>query len=175
MKSRAILYTTAILTVLSVGCAKQPAKSPTTPTKIVQDVEKGVIVTADTFGEAISSTGKGIVSLTNDLTIDKDLVVNGEFKNDKNNIERKIYLYDQEKDKSATAKFALTVPKLTINSPNTSIEHGTIIGDIYVSSNNFQLIDTTVDGNIYFTNDEAKATFKMDDISKVTGNQELKK
>jgi hypothetical protein len=56
-----------------------------------------------------------------------------------------------------------------------SIQHGTFKGDLYVAVSDFQLIDTTVDGNVYFTTDEAKSTFKMDETSKVTGKQELKK
>jgi len=90
-------------------------------------------------------------------------------------IERKISLYTQDKEKKITARYILTVPKLTINSPNTIIEHGTLKGDLYVSSKNFKLIDTKIKGNLYFTTDEAKSSFKMDTKSIVTGKQELKK
>jgi len=62
-----------------------------------------------------------------------------------------------------------------VNSPNARIQSGTFKGDVYVSANNFELVDATVDGNLYFTTDDAKSTFKMDDTSKVTGKQELKK
>ena len=67
------------------------------------------------------------------------------------------------------------MPKLTINSSNGILEHGTFKGDLYVHGNNFQLKDTTIDGNVYFTTAEAKSTFKMDSTSKVTGKQEIKK
>lgn len=69
----------------------------------------------------------------------------------------------------------MTVPKLTVNSPETCIEHGTFKGDLYVLSKNFQLIDAKVEGNVYFTTNEAKSTFRMDATSKITGNQKLKK
>ena len=69
----------------------------------------------------------------------------------------------------------MTVPKLTVNSPETCIEHGTFKGDLYVLSKNFQLIDAKVEGNVYFTTNEAKSTFRMDAMSKITGNQKLKK
>jgi len=36
-------------------------------------------------------------------------------------------------------------------------------------------VDATVDGNVYFTTEDAKSTFKMDDKSSVTGKQEVKK
>ncbi|MPN34504.1 hypothetical protein SDC9_181998 [bioreactor metagenome] len=74
-----------------------------------------------------------------------------------------------------TNRFTLTAPKFTINSPKASIQHGTFKGDLYISSKDFQLIDAKVDGNVYFTNNEAKSTFKMDSASKITGKQELKK
>jgi hypothetical protein len=40
---------------------------------------------------------------------------------------------------------------------------------------NFQLVDATVDGNVYFGSDTIKSTFKMDSTSKITGKQEVKK
>lgn len=56
-----------------------------------------------------------------------------------------------------------------------SIENGTFNGDLYISSNNFRLINSTVRGNVYFTNVKARSTFKMDANSKITGRQELMK
>jgi len=181
MKSKIMLFTAAILTILFVGCAKQTA----TPPKITPNVVKkavgitvSMVSTASAFEEAISSKGTWIIAITKDLTIDKDLVVDGVYKNGnkdangKDIIERKIDLYGQDEDKN---RFTLAVPKLTINSPQTSIEYGIFKGDLYVSSKNFQLIDAKVNGNVYFTNAQAKSTFKMDTKSKVTGKQELRK
>jgi len=90
-------------------------------------------------------------------------------------IQRKIALYEQDENRKVTARYTLTAPKLTINSPEARIQSGTFKGDLYISSKNFQLVDTTVEGNVYFTNEEAQSTFKMDETSKVTGKQELKK
>ena len=179
MKSKTILFTSAILTVLTVGCAKKPV----TPPKIISNVVNKVPIeiTATTFEKAISSYGTRSIAITKNLTIDKDLVVDGVYKNGnkdangKDIIERKIDLYTQDEEKNITAKYTLTVPKLTINSPETCIEHGTFKGDLYVSSKNFKLVDAKVEGNVYFTTDEAKSTFKMDTKSIVTGKQELKK
>src|SRR5665647_800682 len=181
MKSKIILFTSAILTVLFVGCAKQPATPPKITTNVVNKasivipnvgITVSMVSTASAFEKAISSKGTWIIAITKNLTIDKDLVVDGEYKNGnkdasgKDIIERKIDLYGQDEDKN---RFTLTVPKLTINSPQTSIEYGTFKGDLYVSSKNFQLIDAKVDGNVFFTTDESKSTFKMDTKSKVTG------
>lgn len=116
-----------------------------------------------------------------DLSFSKDLFLEGEFKNGKKDaagndvIQRKIALYEQDENRNITAKYTLTAPKLAINSPEARIQSGTFKGDLYVSSNNFQLVDTTVEGNIFFTNEEAQSSFIMDNTSKVTGKQELKK
>jgi len=183
MKSKIILLTSALLTVLLVGCAKQPtAPKQTTPPETTPNVvtTASVVNTPVAFEKAISSKGTWIIAITKDLSIDKALVVEGEYKNGKKDasgkdiIQRKLALYSQDKDRKVTARFKLTTPKLTFNSPMGSIEHGTFKGDLYVSARNFQLKDATVDGNVYFTNAEAKSTFKMDSTSKITGKQELK-
>lgn len=172
MKSKAILLATAILTVSFVGCGMQP-KTPTPKTTPKVITTNSMISTATEFEKAISSNGTWVIAIKKNLTIDKDLVVEGEFKKDKTVVGRTIDLYNRDKDKTITSKFTLTVPKLTIKSPKTSIEHGTFKGDLCVSSNNFKLIDTKVMGNVYFTTKEAKSTFKMDSKSSVTGKQEL--
>lgn len=196
MKIKSILLTLALSTLLFAGCAKTPVKTPTvTPTPPVTTPQvtpppvttPNVVTTAsivDTeaaFEKAISSTGTWIIAITKDLTINKDLVVDGEFKTGKKDaagkdiIKRKLAPYAQDENRNITARYTLAVPKLTIKSPNGTIEHGTFKGDLYVSANSFQLIDATVEGNVYFTTDEAKSTFSMDDKSKVTGKQEMKK
>lgn len=121
------------------------------------------------FQKAITENGTWLVTTTKNLSTDKELILEGKF--DK----RQIALNNQDNLGTITDKFTLSFPKLTINNPNTTIQHGTLKGDLYVSAKNLQLVDTTVDGNIYFTNDEAKSTFKMDNKSKVTGKQEVKK
>jgi peptidoglycan hydrolase-like protein with peptidoglycan-binding domain len=128
------------------------------------------------FETAISKTGKWIISVLNNLTFTKDLVLDGDFVNTKNPpaTQRKIALYAQNADHATTARFTLTAPKLTINSPKGSIEKGMFKGDLYVTASNFQLKDAIVDGNIYFTNQAAKDTFVKDATSIVTGVQELK-
>lgn len=64
---------------------------------------------------------------------------------------------------------------MTITSPEASIQHGTYKGDLYISVANFKLIDATVEGNVYFTTEDAKSTFNMDETSKITGKSELLK
>lgn len=140
-----------------------------------------IVDTEDAFVKAISKDGTWIIATLKDLAINKDLTLEGEFKNGKQDesgkdiIQRKIALYTQDEDRNITARFTLTAPKLTVTSPMASIQHGTFKGDLYVNVADFELVDATVDGNVYFSSDEIKSSFKMDDKSKVTGKQEVKK
>jgi len=133
------------------------------------------------FKDAISNKGTWIIATLKDLTFNEDLVLDGTFTNGKKDdngndiVQRKIALYTQDENRNVTNRFTLKAPKLTINSPMASIQHGTFVGDLYVSQDNFQLVDAKIDGNVYFTTDSAKSTFKMDAASSVTGKQELKK
>lgn len=139
-----------------------------------------IVDTEEAFLNAISAKGTWIIAITKDLQVNKDLLLEGEFKNGKKDesgkdlIQRKVALYAQDENRNITARYTLTAPKLTVTSPEASIQHGTFKGDLYVSVANFKLIDATVDGNVYFTTEDAKDTFSMDETSKVTGTQELK-
>lgn len=187
MKIKALVISLAVVATVFTGCAKKadPAPAPKTETKTEAKTDTvasaSIVDNAAAFEKAISKDGKWIIATTKDLAINKDLVLDGEFKNGKKDangkdvIQRKIALYTQDDKKVVTARFTLTAPKLTINSPEARIQSGTFKGDLYVAAKNFQLVDAKVEGNVYFTNDEAKSTFKMDDKSSVTGKQELKK
>lgn len=192
MKIKVLLSTLALSLTLLAGCGSRPAEQtstkPETKTETKAPAEKVDTVTtasivdkAEAFEKAISKDGTWIIATLNDLTIDKDLVLEGEFKNGKKDkdgkdaIQRKIALYTQDKDKKVTARFTLTAPKLTIKSPNARIQSGTFKGDLYVETKDFQLVDAKVEGNVYFASEEAKAGFKMDDKSSITGKQEVKK
>ncbi|MBM7869805.1 hypothetical protein JOC70_001275 [Clostridium pascui] len=196
-----------MFTILSFGCARNINPTPVpgttkdqtntqaqyqTPLQAqdqgkAQENKTDVVTTASVvdnaaaFEKAISNKGTWIIAIVKDLTINKDLVLDGEFKNGKKDkdgkdiVQRKVALYTQDENRNVTNRFTLTAPKFTINSPKASIQHGTFKGDLYVSAKDFELIDATVNGNVYFTNNDAKSTFKMDDKSKITGKQELKK
>lgn len=161
----------------------QPTASPSqSPGKTDEDVKTtaSIVNTPEAFEKAVSKDGTWIICLIDDLTLTKEVTLEGEFTNGKKDeqgkdvIQRKIALYTQDENRNITERFTLTVPKLTIKSPNASIQHGTVKGDLYVDVDNFQLVDATVEGNVYFTNASHKSTFKMDDKSKITGKQEVK-
>ena len=191
MKAKIILITLAMVATLFVGCTTTPPPTTppettppqTTPPETTPDVvtTASIVDTEAAFEKAISNSGTWIIATLKDLSFSKDLVLDGEFKNGKKDdagkdvIQRKIALYTQDDKRNVTARFNLTAPKLTINSPEASIQHGTFKGDLYVTSKKFKLVDTTVEGNIYFASEDAKSTFTMDDKSKVTGKQEVRK
>lgn len=203
MKRKVIILAFALIIALA-GCAPRPAApaaptptptvaatpSPTPTQTTPPETTPNVVTTASivnteaAFEKAISDTGTWIIATVKDLTFTKDLVLAGEFKNGKKDdagkdiIQRKIALYAQDDKRNVTARYTLTAPKLTISSPYAGLWYGTFKGDIYVSAPNFTLYGATVDGNIYFTTDEAKNTFKIDETKspvKVTGKQEVKK
>ncbi len=183
MKLKTLILTLVISILLLSGCAEEPVNPPgTTP----QETEPDVVTTASTvddaddFKRAISEQGTWIIILTENITLDEEIVLDGNFTNGKKDengndiIQRKVALYAQDENRNVSDRFTLTAPKFTINSPNASIQHGTFKGDLYVSAPGFELVDTTVEGNVYFTNEEAQTTFSKDDESKITGEEELK-
>ena len=89
-------------------------------------------------------------------------------------VPRLLALYNQDENRVKTASYTLTAPKATFKQDGSRIKGGTFKGDVYVECNNFELVDATVDGNIYFKTQEAKDSFKLDNTSKVTGNVEVK-
>lgn len=179
MNMRRFFLTLAVLTLIGLlaSCSAAPA---TTTSQVDVVASASVVDNAAAFEKAISKEGTWIIATTKDLTIDKDLVLDGTFKNGKKDADgnelyqRKIGLYTQDADRNITARFTLTAKSLTIKSIQGSLEHGTFRGDLYVSAENFKLIDATVDGNVYFLNDAVKSSFSMDETSKVTGVQEIK-
>lgn len=187
------VLTLALVVGLFAGCAKKtPTPTPTqpqttTPQTSPPETTPNVTTSASivdneaAFLKAASSTGTWIIAITKDLTVTKDIDLAGEFKNGKKDangkdiIQRKVALYAQDDNRNITARYTLTAPRMNVTSPEASIQHGTFKGDVYVSVKNFKLIDAKVDGNVYFTTDEAKATFSKDATSSVTGKTELKK
>jgi len=152
-----------------------PAVPATPATPAADAVTSASIVNeAAAFEKAISKDGTWIIATLNDLTVKNELVLDGEF-HDKNDpakdLKRKIALYTQDDKHNVTARFTLTAPKLTVKSPKSTIQHGTFVGDVYVESEGFSLVDNKVVGNVYFATQKAKDTFIMDDKSTITGKQ----
>lgn len=202
--SRTIVYvlTGTMMVFLLTGCKKTnstgdtgtptptatataTATSTPTPTKQTGDTDAvssaSIVDTQSAFEKAISAQGTWIIAITKDLTVDKELVLDGEFTNGKKDdngkdiVQRKIALYSQDDQRNITARYTLTAPKITIKSPYASLQHGKFVGDVIVDAPNFQLIDNVVQGNLYFTSQDVKDSFTMDATSSVSGVQEIKK
>jgi hypothetical protein len=194
MKKLLVILSLALAATTFVACGQSADKESTEET--TETTEKAettdVVTTAslvndnEGFKNGISKDGAWIISTLNDLTIDEELVVDGDFKNGKKDkttgeetFQRKISLYTQDENHKVTDKFTLTAPKITFNSVNGSIEHGTFKGDLYIAGKDFKLVNQTIEGNVYFLNQEAMDTFsikdKEDDTpTTITGVQELK-
>jgi hypothetical protein len=197
MKINTILLSVAVTATIFTGCAQKPAPAPTpapstqtktdpntgtqTPAKTDTTTTASIVNDTAAFEKAISKTGTWIIAILADMKDDKPLVLEGDFKNGKKDangadiVQRKLALYSQDANKNVTARYILTAPSLTIRSPKAAIWYGTFKGDVYVETNDFQLIGAKVDGNVYFATDAAKAGFKADDKSSITGKQEVKK
>ena len=196
MKIKAILSTLFLSTIILAGCGQNNNEAPkttqpdtsktdqpkqTTPAETTPNVvtTASIVNEAAAFEKAISDSGTWIIATVKDITFDKEITLAGEFKNGKKDeagkdiIQRKVALYTQDENRKVTGRFTLTAPKFNINSPKARIQSGTFKGDLYVSAKDFELVDATVEGNVFFTNPEAKSTFKMDATSKVTGKQEV--
>ncbi|WP_243186752.1 hypothetical protein [Clostridium intestinale] len=187
-KILSIIATLVLSLSILAGCGK--ANTDTTKDTKTEDTKKdettdvvttpSIVSKEEDFTKAITREGTWIIALLNDLTIDQDIALEGDFKNGKKDeqgnetYQRKLALYAQDANKKVTARYTLTAPKLAIKSLNARIQSGTFKGDLYVSSKNFELVDAKVEGNIYFVNEEAQSTFKMDEKSSVTGKKELK-
>lgn len=79
--------------------------------------------------------------------MEEDLTVSGTFHDggDESADEyRKFALYEQDDERVVTDEFTLTVPMMTVESPNFRIQNGTVDGDVYVDAEGFELKESTV-------------------------------
>ncbi len=192
MKKKFLLLTalTLVVSAIVIGCSNnEPAQktdSPATSTvepANTESVEADIVSSASqapdekTFEEKISKDGNFIIITSKDLTFENDLTVEGTFtKKDKEGKEvaaRSLALAAYGKDNSVI-RYTVTVPRIIINSENTLLEYGIIKGDVYVQSPGFKTKDATIDGNLYFATQELKDAFCADDLTKITGEVEVK-
>ncbi len=167
-----LLVMSLVLTAFVACSSNENNAGNETATETNNDVDvvttASIVNDAEAFANGASKDGAWLVATLNDLSFDKELVVEGDFKKD-DVLYRKLALYTQDDDRKVTARFTLTVPKLIVKSPNTRIQSGVVKGDVYVENTGFNLVDATVEGNIFFADKDALDTFTIDDRSKVTG------
>ncbi|WP_430611274.1 polymer-forming cytoskeletal protein [Enterococcus sp. DIV0876] len=159
----------------SASSSSETAASTAT-TESTDDVVSTASVSDQTsvIEKALSADGNWIVAVTDDMTFDADVTVDGEFHDkgdDASDIYRKFALYAQDEDRNVTAEYTVTVPKLIVNSENFNIVHGVIKGDIEVNANGFVLNGAKVEGNVTFTSKEFQDSATLDeDGASVTGD-----
>lgn len=135
-----------------------------------QDTVSSPSVVVDQDSLMTAAQESWIVIIQQDLSVDEDIVLEGEFKND-GELDRKLALYDQDNNYNLTDRYTLEAPSITVKSPSTRFKGGKLIGDVYVEGQDFKLTTGfTVEGNIYFENETAKNTFSIEDGATVTGN-----
>lgn len=161
MKSKVLILTIAMALLLAAPLAN--AQDGTTSASVVVDQES--------LMNAAAEDGTWILIIQQDLSVDEEIVLEGEHTN-RDEVDRKLALYEQDEDHEVTERYTLEAPSITVKSPSTRFQGGTFVGDVYVEANNFALRDFVVEGNVYFENEEAKETFTIGDGATVTGNLE---
>jgi hypothetical protein len=112
----------------------------------------------------LSESGGWIFSVLSDVTLREELTVSGVF-HDKGDttlpVYRKLALYAQDTKHNVTDTYTLTVPKITVKSPNFRIQNGTVRGDIYVEADGFELNNTTLMGDLIFASETYQDSAKL--------------
>lgn len=181
MKKLLSILLVSMLIFSLAACSSEPTTNDE-PKETGEDTPE-VVTTASLVNEnaalvnAMSTEGTWIIATLTDLTFEEELVLEGEFYNkddESKGLYRKLALYAQDADHNVTERYTLTAPKLTIKSENAKIQGGTIVGDVYVEANGFTLTDATIEGNLYFATEEAKASFVTEKEATVTGETAVK-
>lgn len=168
------IFAAAVVSIVGLflaGCG--PDNEDTAATQDVSSTDAvttaSIVNTADDFIAATSSDGTWIIAITEDIDVDEEIVVSGEFTRNEE-VYRKIALYAQDENRNITDRYVLSAPHLTVRSPNTRIQSGTFRGDVLVQAEGFHLVDAEVDGAIRFETSAMQESFQMDENSTVTGD-----
>ncbi|MDN6193479.1 MAG: polymer-forming cytoskeletal protein [Alkalibacterium sp.] len=148
------------------ACGSDDAAEDTT--EETEDAVTAASVTdkADEVVASLKEDGNWITAITADVTVEEDLTVSGTFHDggDESADEyRKFALYEQDDERVVTDEFTLTVPMMTVESPNFRIQNGTVDGDVYVDAEGFELKESTVTGDVTFSSQEMMDAAMMDE------------
>lgn len=171
---RILIIAAAAAVLILAGCSKAEETLPEQTTEVETAAEADAVTTASivnteaAFRTAVSAEGTWIIAILEDMSFSEEIVIAGEFtRNDE--LYRKLAFYSQDENRTITARYTVTAPRMTVRSPNTRLQGGTIAGDVYVEAPGFHLVDGTVEGNIYFASQEYAEGFTADENSSVTG------
>ena len=180
----AIVFTLVITALLLAGCnqeeqaeqeesdAQQEAEQEDAEAQADAVSVASIVDTGQEFIEAAGADGTWIIATTEDVSLEQEIVVAGEFTR-RGEIYRKIALYAQDDDRNVTDRYTLTAPRMVVRSENTRIQSGTFVGDVYVEAPSFHLLDARVDGDIYFENESLRDSFEHDNESEISGELQI--
>ncbi|MGM0431792.1 MAG: hypothetical protein ACQEQU_03685 [Spirochaetota bacterium] len=163
-----IILTVIAFSLIIGGCGGEAEEEPAAPDEADEVSTASIVNTVPDLRTALSEDGTWIVAVLQDLTVEDELVVEGQFvQNDEPY--RKLAFYTQDEDRNITDRYTVTAPRMIVQSENTRIQGGTFNGDVYVEANGFHLVEGTVEGDVYFSEQEYADSFSLDENSSVTG------
>lgn len=168
-----LIIAAAVAVLILAGCSKAEESTPPEQTAETQSeadavTTASIVNTEAAFRTAVSAEGTWIIAILEDMSFTDEIVIAGEFtRNDE--LYRKLAFYSQDENRTITARYTVTAPSVTVRSPNTRLQGGTIAGDVYVEAPGFHLVGGTVEGDIYFASQEYADSFSSDENSSVTG------
>jgi hypothetical protein len=142
-----------------------PADAVSRPTQLLA-------TDADSLEEALGVDGPWIIIFEGDVSVDSDVTIAGAVYEEAGAEapRRKLALYAQDSDRNVTARYTLSAPRVIVHHLNTRVQAGTIAGDVYVEEEGFELTSgATIDGDLYFADEELQASASISDDSTVTG------
>lgn len=150
-KVLALLLLTALAAALFTGCISSDSKEQTPDAATTASPKESSDPAA--LAKGLSTEGTWIFAILSDVTVEETLNVDGEF-HDKDDpaaaVYRKLSLYAQDADHNVIANYTLTVPQIVVTSPNFRIQEGIVKGDIHVNADGFELMRSTIEGNLTF-------------------------
>ena len=155
-----------VLGEIRIGSAADAVSGPTEMT----------VTNADNLQEALGPDGSWIVIFEDDLSVDRDVMIYGAVYEEAGAEapRRKLALYAQDADRNVTARYTLSAPRVIVHHLNTRVQAGIIEGDVYVEERGFELTSgATVDGDLYFANEELRESANISDDSTVTGEVKI--
>ncbi len=174
MKFKGLFLSLMAAAVIFTGCGSNGDNAGKDTDKDTDVVTSASVATdAESLKTAMGEDGTWIIVVQQDLTVDEEVVLEGEVAKEGGEYEgRKLALYDQDEDRNITDSYTLTTPKLTIKADKTTLKGGVIVGDLYVEANDVTLDNMKIEGNVYFASEEVESSFTLTE-SEVTGNQEV--
>lgn len=162
-----VLFLSMVVLAALAACAQDDAAE--TATDADTRATQAFVTEAAPLAEALSADGPWIIIATADIVSEEEIVIAGEVEDNSGEVRRKLAFYEQDADRNITARYTLEAPRVIVRQDNTRLQGGAIAGDVYVEAPGFNLVDATIDGNLYFADEDLQESASIDDASEVTG------